>query len=94
MSSSQYLVYTPRLPNGPISKHKTLGEAALAMASNLFISETGFVIHKNNVVLAFTKPNTLIQPTPNVAPTPQPFPWPIQPSTLPQLTCCNRIHKS
>lgn len=90
MTSSQYLVYTPRLSNGPISKHKTLGEAALALSANLFIGETGFVIHKNEVVLTFTKPNTLIQPILTVTPIPAPSPSspnPLYPTNPWGITC-------
>ena len=90
MASSQYLVYTPRLPNGPISKHKTLGEAALALSANLFIGETGFIILKDEVVLTFTKPNTLIQPILTVTPIPAPAPSPLNPMypTNPWRTTC------
>ena len=90
MTSSQYLVYTPRLPNGPTSKHKTLGEAALALSANLFIGETGFIILKNEVVLDFTKPNTLIQTILPITPIPAPSPSPVNPTypTIPWRTTC------
>lgn len=90
MASSQYLVYTPRLPNGPHSKHKTLGEAALALAANLFIGETGFIVRKNEIVLAFTKPNPLIGPTLSITSLPLPSPSPLTPQypTIPWSTTC------
>ena len=90
MASLTYWVYVPRLPNAPISKHKTLGEAALDLGSNLFIGETGFVIHKNQVVLAFTKPNPLIGPTLSITSLPLPSPSPLTPQypTIPWSTTC------
>src|SRR5574337_936900 len=82
MTSPQYLIYTPRLPNCPTSKHKTLGEAALALSANLLIGETGFIIHKNEVVLVVTKTNTLIQTTLPITPIPVLSPSPVNPTYL------------